>query len=169
MESLQNITGFFGPNLLADINLVVQILFYLVLCTGVVAQLQQKYKWHDRLQAPVVILNLFFIFFVMVPTFSAITATLPSGFSQIPDTVAFLHGTLGLIAQGLTIYCFLAGFKIIPRKIGVLRYWMWATFAAWTATIIFGIGVYIFFYTAVFAAPPSDDIATEYGTDVVQP
>ena len=61
MEALRNSAGFFGPNLLADITLVIQILFFLILCAGVVAQLQGKYKWHDRLQAPVVVLNILFI------------------------------------------------------------------------------------------------------------
>ncbi len=167
MEALRNTTGFFGPNLLADLTLVVQILFYLVLCTGVVAQLQGKFKWHDRLQIPVVVINLFFVFFVMVPTFSAVVGTLPSGFSKVPTTVSLIHGLLGTVAQLLAIYCLLAGIKILPRKIGVLRYWMWAAFSAWTATVIFGIGVYIFFYTSVFVVPRADEgIATEHDADL---
>ena len=40
METLRNTTGFFGPSLLSDITVVIQILFYLTLCFGVVAQLQ---------------------------------------------------------------------------------------------------------------------------------
>ena len=155
METLRNAPGFFGPetSLLTDITLIVQILFYLVLCAGVVAQLQGKYKWHDMLQTPVVILNIFFIAFVMVPTFSALSGSLSTQITKPPIMVTAIHAMLGTVAQLLSIYCLLAGFKILPRKIGVLRYWMWGAFTAWTATIIFGLGVYILFYANPFAVP----------------
>ena len=132
---------------LATINLIIQILFYIALCAGVIAQVRGAYKWHDRFQAPVGVLNILFIIFIMVPTFRAVVlGNIPSGLSEVPTLVTAIHGLLGLIAQGLAIYCMLAGFKILPRKIGVLRYWMRATFVAWTLTLLFGIGVYIIFH-----------------------
>ena len=150
-------SGFFGPSLVSDISLVVQILFYLVLSAGVVAQLLKKYKLHDMLQTPVVVLNIFFIIFVMLPSFGFAVNELPVGLVKVPVLVTVVHGLLGTIAQLLAIYCLLAGFKILPRKIGTLRYWMWATYAFWTATVIFGVGVYIVFYTNVStAAQPAD-------------
>ncbi|MCB0211439.1 MAG: hypothetical protein KDJ52_19020 [Anaerolineae bacterium] len=131
----------------ATITLIVEILFYLALCAGVVAQLRGAYKWHDRFQAPVVVLNIFFILFVMFPTFRAVVFNPNSGgLSEVPTLVTAIHGALGTIAQGLAIYCLLSGFKILPRKIGVLRYWMWATFVAWTATVLFGVGIYFVYY-----------------------
>lgn len=150
MQSLRNTAGFFGPSLLADITLVIQILFYLSLCAGVVSQLQKKYKWHDRFQIPVVVLNIFFIIFVMIPTFAGVAGQLPGG--GPPAWVTVVHAFLGTLAQGLGLYCMLAGLKYLPRKIGVLRYWMWAAFSTWTATIIFGITVYILFYGGASAS-----------------
>lgn len=138
--------GFWSSSLFADITLIVQILFFLVLCAGVVAQLQGKYKWHDRLQAPVVVLNILFIVVVMMPTFRLVAGELPGGLSKVPTLVTVIHAGLGAVAQLLAIYCLLAGFKILPRKTGALRYWMWATYTFWTAAVIFGIGVYITFY-----------------------
>jgi N-acetylneuraminic acid mutarotase/uncharacterized membrane protein YozB (DUF420 family) len=129
----------------ATLTLVVEVVFYIVLCLGVVAQLRRAYKWHDRLQAPVVVLNVFFILFVMVPTFRSLIFDSAS-LSPVPVLVTTLHALLGTIAQGLAIYCLLAGFKVLPRKIGTLRYWMWATFVAWTLTVVFGTGVYFIFY-----------------------
>lgn len=164
MEGLRNTPGFWGPSLLADITLIVEVLFYLSLCAGVVAQLQRKYKWHDRFQIPVVVLNIFFILFVMVPTFTSVAGTLPSGISQPPTLVTVLHGILGTIAQGLGIYCLLAGLKILPRKIGVLRYWMWAAFTFWTLTIVLGIGIYILYYTG---GDTSGDLAAEHDAEAV--
>lgn len=155
MELLRNAPGFFGPSLLVDVTLVVQILFYLVLSTGVVAQLQGKYKLHDWLQSPVVILNLAFIIFVMVPTFRSISAELPAKIVELPTLVATGHVALGAIAELLSIYCLLAGLKILPRKIGRLRYWMWTAYTAWTTAIVFGLSTYILFYAYSSGAVPA--------------
>lgn len=129
----------------ATLTLLVEILFYIALCLGVIAQLRGAYKWHDRFQAPVVVLNIFFILFVMIPTFRSLIFGSAS-LSPVPVLVTTIHALLGTVAQGLAIYCMLAGFKILPRKIGTLRYWMWSTFLAWTLTVAFGVGVYFMFY-----------------------
>jgi len=140
--------GFLGTqaSLFKDITLVLEILFYLMLCAGVVAQLKGLYKWHDRFQIPVVLLNILLIAFVMLPSFSGIAGSIPAQLNQVPVAVTLIHGILGTIAQGLAIYCLLAGLKYIPRKIGVLRYWMWAAFIAWTATVFFGVTTYMVYY-----------------------
>jgi uncharacterized membrane protein YozB (DUF420 family) len=140
--------GFFGPSLVADVSLVVQILFYLVLSGGVVAQLLHKEKLHHWLQAPVVILNLLFILFLMAPVFVGISRNLPGDLARVPVLVSTAHAILGLTAQLISIYCLLAGFEILPRKIGVLRFRMWAAYTTWTAAVIFGVVVYILFYTS---------------------
>jgi hypothetical protein len=148
METLSAAPGLFGPNasLLTDVTLLVQIMFYLILCAGVVAQLQNKHKLHTALQLPVVVLNLFFVGLVMMPTFFSLSGTLSAQITDLPVLVTATHAMLGTVAQLLSIYCLLAGIGILPRKIGVLRYWMWGAFVAWTAAIVFGIGVYIVFY-----------------------
>lgn len=158
--------GFWSSNLYADVTLIVQIVFYLMLCAGVVAQLQGKYKWHDRLQVPVVVLNVFFIILVMLPTFRAVAGELPGNLNQVPAMVTLTHAGLGTLAQLLAIYCLLAGLKILPRKIGTLRYWMWAAYSAWTATIIFGIGVYILFYLTPTAASTAPQPVAEHDADL---
>lgn len=158
--------GFWSSNLYADVTLIVQIVFYLMLCAGVVAQLQGKYKWHDRLQVPVVVLNVFFIILVMLPTFRAVAGDLPGNLNQAPAMVTLTHAGLGTLAQLLAIYCLLAGLKILPRKIGMLRYWMWAAYSAWTATIIFGIGVYILFYLTPTAASTAPQPVAEHDADL---
>lgn len=64
--------GFLGTQatMLRDVTLLIEIVFYLVLCAGVAAQLKGQFQWHDRLQTPVVLLNLLFIGLVMLPAFS---------------------------------------------------------------------------------------------------
>jgi hypothetical protein len=159
-----------GGNLLVDLTLIVEILFYVVLCLGITAQLKKQYKWHDRLQIPVVVLNLFFIGLVMMPSLVSIIS---SGLNKLPPLV-LAHVGSGVLAQGLAVYCLLAGLKILPRKIGVLRYYMWATFILWTMTVLLGIGLYISFYTG---GPDSAgrgqvehnaDLAAEHAATVVE-
>ncbi len=149
MEGLRNNPGFLGTgaHLLADITLIVEILFYVVLCLGVTAQLWRKYKWHNRLQTPVVLLNLFFIGLVMIPTFLTVIA---GGIEQMPGVV-LIHAGIGTLAEIVAIYCLLAGFKILPRRIGLLRYLMWTAFVLWTLTVLFGVAMYLSFYTGALA------------------
>lgn len=139
-------SGFFGTraSFSDDIALVLEILFYVMLCLGVVAQRYERHEWHNRLQIPVVTLNLVLIAFTMLAPFSNLTQN--GDLNQVPVAAVVVHGLAGTIAQGLAIYCLLAGLKILPRKIGVLRYWMWATFIAWTATMFFGLTIYIVRY-----------------------
>lgn len=163
MGGLRNTPGFLstGGNLLVDLTLIVEILFYVLLCLGVTAQLRKMYKWHDRFQIPVVVLNLFFIGLVMVPTFVAIVG---SGIGQMPGLV-LAHVVFGTLAEGLAIYCLLAGLKILPRKIGLLRYFMWITFVLWTITIILGIGLYISFYTG---GEPASGAVAEHAAELAE-
>ncbi len=58
----------------------------------------------------------------------------------------FIHAGLGIITQSLAFYCLLAGFKILPRKIGTLRYFMWATYGFWILTLSFGLLTYSVWY-----------------------
>lgn len=159
--------GFWSSNLFADITLIVQILFYLVLCAGVIAQLTGRYQWHERLQAPVVILNILFIVFVMIPTFRNVAGELPGNLNRVPTIVSVIHAALGSLAQLFAIYVLLAGFKILPRRLGVLRYFMWTTFTLWTATVIFGIGIYITFYLSP-AEASSGEVVAEQEADFIE-
>jgi uncharacterized membrane protein YozB (DUF420 family) len=149
MEMFRGGPGFFGPNMVADVTLVVQILFYLVLSGGVVAQLQGKHRLHGWLQGPVVVLNVLFIIFVMGPTFRSVSGEFPASLIKVPMLVTVAHATLGLMAQLLSVYCLLAGLNILPRKIGRLRYWMWAAYTAWTVAVVFGISTYLLFYVGL--------------------
>jgi|GEM_PF-5584022 len=161
MGGLREIPGFLGTggNLLVDLTLVIEILFYISLCLGVTAQLRKQYKWHDRFQIPVVVLNLFFIAFVMIPTLIAIIS---SGVGNMPGLV-LAHAGFGVLAQGVAVYCLLAGLKILPRKIGVLRWFMWAAFVLWTITLLLGIGLYISFYTG---GDSSGEAVTEHAAEL---
>ena len=143
-------SGFLGTDagFISDFALVAEITFFIAVCLGVVAQRRGKYKLHDWIQTPVVILNLLLIIFVMVTSFlgQRVISTLPQRPGDAYYLVVAIHAALGLIAEGLAIYALLAGHQILPRKIGRLRYWMWATFGFWTAALIAGVGTYYIWY-----------------------
>ncbi len=151
-------SGFLGTqaSLLTDITLVIQVVFFFVLCLGVVAQLLKRHKLHDRLMIPVVALNFVFIGFVMLPSFVGVSR---GDSTELPVSIAWIHAILGSIAQGLATYCWLAGVKILPRRIGRLRYWMWVTFFFWGATVAFGIATYVLWYVPT-------PTTTEYQTEL---
>ncbi|MGH2537981.1 MAG: plastocyanin/azurin family copper-binding protein [Candidatus Promineifilaceae bacterium] len=155
-----------GATLGADITLVAQIVFFVVLVVGVVAQLQQRHRAHDMLQAPVVLLNLVFIIFLMAVSLreQQLLQTLPRRPGDPYYLAGSVHAVLGTVTEGLAIYCLLAGFKILPRKIGRLRYFMRATFGLWTLTFLFGLATYYFWYVrsadAAAVAEVSDLAAT---------
>jgi plastocyanin/uncharacterized membrane protein YozB (DUF420 family) len=165
-----------GASFGADLTLVVQTLFFIVLTIGVVAQLLRKHKAHDFLQTPVVILNFFFIIFLMVTSFAEqqvareLVGQGISAFYLLP----FTHACLGILAQGLATYVLLAGWKILPRKIGTLRYFMWATYVVWAIAALYGLGTYINWYVLNANRPVEitqvdfEETSTETGQPAVQ-
>lgn len=148
-------SGFLGTDagFVSDLTLLAEIIFFMAISLGVVAQRRGRYRLHDWIQTPVVILNLFLILFVMVTSFveQRVVNTLPQRPDDAYYVVVAVHAALGLMAEGSAIYCLLAGYKILPRRIGRLRYWMWATFGLWTAALIAGLSTYYVWYVQ---APP---------------
>jgi plastocyanin/uncharacterized membrane protein YozB (DUF420 family) len=143
-------SGFLGTDasFITDLTLLLEIIFFIAICVGVAAQRRGQFKLHDWIQTPVVILNLFLILFVMASSFvgQRVLSTLPQRPSDAYYWVVALHAALGLAAEGLAIYALLAGHQILPRRIGRLRYWMWATFGLWTAALVAGVATYYVWY-----------------------
>jgi plastocyanin/uncharacterized membrane protein YozB (DUF420 family) len=150
-----------GATLGADITLVVQVGLYLLLCLGIAAQLLKKYRAHDLIQTPVVLINLFFIIFLMGASFmeARVITTLPKRPGDPYYLTVALHAFIGTTAALLAVYCLLAGWKILPRKIGTLKHFMRLTFLVWSAAIFFGLGTYYFWYVRTPEAVAVTEIA----------
>jgi plastocyanin/uncharacterized membrane protein YozB (DUF420 family) len=142
--------GFLGTGapLVSDISLIAQVIFLIALTIGVIAQRKSKYAWHDRIQTTVVLLNYLFVIFVMVRSFheQQVASTLLRRPGDPYFLSAGVHAGFGTITVLLSSYALLAGHKILPRHIGKLRYWMWATYGFWTATVLLGITTYTTWY-----------------------
>lgn len=143
-------SGFLGTDagFITDLTLIAEIILFLAVTAGVVAQRRGRYRLHDWIQTPAVVLNLLLISFVMVTSFidNEVASTLPQRPGDAYYLVVAVHAGLGLAAALLAVYCLLAGHKILPRRIGRLRYWMWATYGFWTAALIAGVATYFVWY-----------------------
>jgi uncharacterized membrane protein YozB (DUF420 family) len=97
------------------------------------------------------------LFIIVIMVLSLRYENVPGEFVERPFEpfylVVVIHAVLGTVAEGLAIYCLLAGHKILPRKIGRLRYWMWATFIVWTAAVVMGVYTYFIWYIATPERP----------------
>ncbi|HSM56070.1 MAG TPA: plastocyanin/azurin family copper-binding protein [Candidatus Sulfomarinibacteraceae bacterium] len=155
----------------ADLALVAEIVLFLLLIVGIVAQRRGRFRLHDWIQTPVVLLNLALIVAIMITSFrqQQVASTLPTRPTDPYYLVVGIHAVLGLAAMGLAIYCLLAGHKILPRKIGRLRYWMWGTFGVWTLAVLAGVATYGVWYLAPSPAAATAGIEAEEQAEVGAP
>jgi hypothetical protein len=100
----------------------------------------------------------------MLPSFLTIAPDVPSNLAEPFFLVPTIHVIVGLLAQGVATYCLLAGLKILPRKIGMLRIWMWVAFVLWTIATLLGIGIYLIWYTG---GSSSGGTVSEHAADLV--
>ena len=142
--------GFLGTAapIMVDITLIAEIIFFVLLTIGVVAQRRGMWHAHDYIQTPVVILNAILVVWIMLFEYFArdIPQTAIAHPSDTYFTMATVHGIFGGIAAILSIYCLLAGWKILPRKIGQLKRIMWVTYAVWSIAVILGVATYYVWY-----------------------
>lgn len=135
-----------GSSLGADVALIGETFLYLFLLLGIAVQLMRQWKAHDWIMTFVVVCNFFLILLIMIGSYRSILSLIAGGSLSPSLLLPLVHGLLGMLAELIAIYCLLAGHKILPRKIGTLRYFMWATFVLWTMAYVLGLGTYLIFY-----------------------
>ena len=158
-----------GTRLSADINLVAQILILVGLWAGFYFARRGQIPRHQTIQTSMVLVNLFFIGFVMITSFY--------NFVILGGTTASLmiaHGILGLIAEATGIYLILRmRSQIIPSRLRVSNFklLMRMTFGLWTIIIVLGLGIYYYRYisppTSVSVAAESVAQAQQAGVDLL--
>ena len=141
--------GYFGTEapIMVDITLTLEILFFVLLTIGVIAQRRGNYHLHDKIQTPVVVLNTILVIWIMLMEYfgrnlAAATLAKPNSY----HIIVTVHALFGITAAVLSIYCLLAGWKILPRRIGQLRKVMILTYAVWAIAVVLGITTYIVWY-----------------------
>ena len=148
--------GFLGTGATfgADLNLVAQIIMGVALASGAILARQKRYRAHGICQTTVLLLNLFMIGLVMLPSFQQqVKPMLSKGLHKWYYEVAILHAVLGTTAELLGLYIALvAGTNVLPQWLRFKHYkwWMRTELVLWTIVLVSGVATYYAWYVAPF-------------------
>ncbi|MEW6128627.1 MAG: DUF420 domain-containing protein [Acidobacteriota bacterium] len=147
-----------------NLNLVVQIVMGLALLVGWALARKKNYTAHKYCQSSVMLLNLVMIFLVMSPSFHRqVQPQIPQGLNDPYYLVALIHAGLGTIAELLGLYIVLvAATNLVPKKLRFDNYkpWMRTELALWWAVLLFGFGVYYYWYVHQAPVQPTTSMTT---------
>ena len=133
--------------LIYDLNLILQILIFLILLTGAYyAKRRIQYRIHSKIMALAVALNALSIVIAMGPRLVGSLSFLTSTMTQSRSQMTFLHPVLGGIAELLGIIAVIT-LRPCGSKMGSrVRQLMRTTFMLWAAAFLVGLAVYLAFY-----------------------
>ena len=148
-----DLTGIFGTgaSLEVDINLILQIVSFLILVLGLVYKNKKKFKMHGISMGVAVILHILSFFLVMAPSFSQAYEYFTTVTSDAGVQTTWIHAIPGATAMILGIL--LVGlWALKPANIASCvrrKRLMDITFLLWLVSLVFGIVSYMLFYTSV--------------------
>lgn len=143
-------TGIFGTGALiqTDINLVLQVVMFIVIVVSLVYKSKRKFKIHGGLMGTAVILHLISLFAVMLPSFNKSYDYLITATSELGVQTIWIHAIPGAIALILGIFL-VAAWALRPANIAScsrLKRIMDITILLWFISLMFGIASYVVFY-----------------------
>lgn len=140
--------GLFNANapLGADLNVLVQVTFGLLLLVGVALARTGRYRAHGVCQATALVMTVVMTVGWMIPSFHTIFAPgLVQRGTERSTAVVLAHATLGTVVLLLGLYVVLvAGTNLIPARLRFANYrrWMRSLLALWWAAIALGLTTY---------------------------
>lgn len=142
--------GLLGTNALlqTDINLILQIIMFIVLLTGLVYKNKGKFKIHGGLMGIAVILHVISFLLVMGPSFYEGYDFFMNATSEPGVQTTWIHAVPGAIAMIMGIVL-VGAWALRPSNIAACRRMkrlMDITVLLWLISLIFGITTYIVFY-----------------------
>ncbi len=143
-------TGILGTNahLGADVNLILQIIMFLILIIGLIYKQKRKFKIHGGLMAIAVILHVLTFLIVMGPPFYESFNYYITETSDPSVQTTLTHAVPGAIAMILGIIL-VGAWVIRPSNVARcsrLKRLMDVTLLLWLVSLIFGIATYFVFY-----------------------
>lgn len=133
-----------GLRTAADINLAAQLLLLAGLLAGFLLARRKHYQQHGNVQTAMVLLNLIFILFVMMPSFYGYVVAGGSTTGRVAQLM-IVHGLLGVVVEMFAIYLILRmRTRLVPEplRIGNIKLAMRSTLALWTILVLLGVGIY---------------------------
>jgi uncharacterized membrane protein YozB (DUF420 family) len=146
----ETMTGLLGTNALLqiDINLILQIVMFLIITIGYYYKRQRKYKIHGSMMGIAVILHVISFLTVMGPSFSTNYDYLTMVFSDLVVQTIWIHAIPGAIALILGIVL-VGAWALSPSNIAACikrKRIMDVTITLWFISLTFGIATYIIGY-----------------------
>ena len=142
--------GIFGTGavLQTDINLILQIIMFLIIVVSLIYKKKMKFKIHGGLMAIAVILHVLSLLAVMGPSFSAGYEYFTTSTSDLGVQTTWIHAIPGATALILGIIL-VGAWALRPSDIAACsrrKRIMDITILLWLVSLIFGIASYIIFY-----------------------
>ena len=143
-------SGIFSPNsaLITDVNLVIQIVSFLIIAIAIGYKIKKKYRIHGMLMGVGVVLHLVFFAVAMWPSFSGAFDFFTTSAYLLGVQTMWIHAIPGLITIILGLYVlisWLLHFSDIASCFKKKRV-MDVVLVSWLISLIFGIVTYLYFY-----------------------
>lgn len=143
--------GIFGTGavLITDLNLLIQIVSFLVLLISIVYKTKGKIKIHGYLMGLAVLMHFITFVVAMGPSFSDGIDFFTGSTGLIGVQSMWIHAITGGVALVLGIFLVLAWIINLSNIVGCVKRKriMDVTVILWALSIIFGIVTYVSFYT----------------------
>lgn len=145
-----DLTGIFGTGavLRTDINLLMQIVMFLIIVISLTYKKKMKFKIHGGLMGIAMILHVISLLAVMGPSFSQSFEHFITATSDFGVQTTWIHAVPGAIALILGIVL-VGGWAMRPSNIMACsrrKRMMDITILLWLVSLIFGIAAYVLFY-----------------------
>ncbi len=142
--------GIFGTGAIfqTDINLILQIVMFLVIIIGLIYKVKRKFKIHGILMGIAIILHVLSFVLVMGPSFFEAYDYFTMATSDLGVQTTWIHAVPGAIAMILGIILVVA-WAIRPSNVARcsrLKRLMDVTLLLWLISLLFGIATYFVFY-----------------------
>jgi uncharacterized membrane protein YozB (DUF420 family) len=142
--------GIFSPNsaLITDVNLLIQIISFLVISVAIAYKIKKNYRIHGVLMGIGVVLHLVFFAIAMWPSFSGALDFFTTSTSLLGVQAMWIHAIPGLITIILGLFVFVSWLLDISdismcfKKKRIMD----VVLISWFISLIFGIVTYLSFY-----------------------
>ncbi len=143
-------SGIFTPNsaLITDVNLLFQIISFLIIVASIGYKLKKNFKVHGTLMGLGLILHLVFFVVAMWPSFSGAINFFTTSTSLLGVQAMWIHAIPGLVTLVLGFYIVVSWILNVSNISSCFKKKriMDVVLISWLVSLIFGIVTYLDFY-----------------------
>ena len=150
-------TGIFGTraNLVADFNLIAEIVLLVGLVAGYIFALSKHVSAHQYNQTTWVLFNIVLVIFIMIGSYATqVIPGMPANLLKARTIISTLHAILGSITILCAVYILLRMNGLLPKPLRI-KWWknlMRFTLGMYLLVGFFGLGTYLVWYVIPLGA-----------------